>query len=76
MVLLMKCVLPRFIVDVFVATIFLSQQAYFCRDKRTVLSRQTRVCFVAKKMILVAAAASDSYFSVPTIISHSNGIKI
>ena len=39
---------------IFVAT----KQAFFCHDKRRVLSRQTRVClFVATKMILVAALA-------------------
>ena len=39
-------------------------QVYPCRDKRRVLSRQTRVCrdnfFVATKMILVAAPGSDT----------------
>ena len=29
---------------IFVAAIFLSQQAYFCRDKRRVLWQQRRVC--------------------------------
>ena len=42
----------------------LSRQAYFCLDKRCVLSRQTHAChnkhvFVATKMILVAASAND-----------------
>ena len=49
----------------FVSTKVLSRQAYFCCDKRRLLSRQTRVCrdktFVAAKMILVAAHASDSW---------------
>ena len=48
----------------FVATKVLSQLAYFCRDKRRVLSRQTRVCsdktFVATKIILVAAPANNT----------------
>ena len=40
-------------------------KAYFCRNKRRVLSRQTPVCcdkqaFVATKKILVAAPANDS----------------
>ena len=47
----------------FVATKVLSRQAYFCRDKRRVLSWQARVCrdrtFVATKIILVAAPAND-----------------
>ena len=49
----------------FVATKVLSRQAYFCRDKRRVLSRQ-KTCFVATKhvfvtteMVLVAAPAND-----------------
>ena len=53
-------------VHVFAATnIILSRQAYFCRDKRRVLSRQTQShgcrdkTFIATKMILVAAPASD-----------------
>ena len=40
--------------------IFLSRQAYYCRDKRRVLSRQTRKTFVATKILLVAAPANDS----------------
>ena len=40
----------------FVATKHLSQQAYFCHDKRPVLSQQTRVCrdktFVATSILL------------------------
>ena len=47
---------------VFVAT----KQAYFCRDKRRALSRQTRVChdktFVATEMILVAVPANDTKY--------------
>ena len=48
----------------FVATkICLSRQTYFCRDKGSILSLQTRVCrdktFVATKVILVAATAND-----------------
>ena len=35
-------------------------QAYFCHDKRRVLSQQTDKSFVATKMILVAAPASDT----------------
>ena len=56
---------------VFVATkhVFVETKDVFCRDKRMLvetkrLSRQTRVClektFVATKIILVAAPASDS----------------
>ena len=49
---------------IFVAANVLLRQAYFCRDKRLVLSRQTRVChnkskFVMTKIILVAASAND-----------------
>ena len=40
--------------NMFVATKVLSRQAYFCRDKRRVLSRQTCV------MMLVAAPANDN----------------
>ena len=52
--------------NLFVATKVLSQPAYFCRDKRRVLSRQTRVScfdktFVATKTIHVAAPANDRY---------------
>ena len=55
----------------FVATEVFSRQAYFCRDKRRILSSQRRVCrdkevFVATKMILMAAPATDSY---PHIVS-------
>ena len=47
----------------------LLQQAYFCHDKRHVLSWQTHVCrdktFVATKIILVAAPTSDrNWFSL------------
>ena len=39
-------------------------QAYFCHDKRRVLSRPTCVCrdktFIVTKMVLVAALANDS----------------
>ena len=53
--------------NMFVTTKRLSQQAYFCRDKRPVLLWQTRVCrnksFVATKMILVAAPGNDK--SIP-----------
>ena len=61
----------------FVVTIFLSWQAYFCHDKRHVLSRQTHVCrnkyvfvvktFVTTKMILVAAPADDSTLVHPSL---------
>ena len=48
----------------FVTTKVLSRQAYFCCDKRCVLSWQPRVCrnktFVTTKMILVAAPTNDS----------------
>ena len=44
----------------FFTTKLLSWQAYFCRNKRCVLLRQTRL-FVATKMILVAAPASDNF---------------
>ena len=48
---------------IFVATNVFSRNTCFCRDKRRVLSRQTRVCsdrtFVAAKIILVAAPAND-----------------
>ena len=37
-----------------------SRQAYFCRVKRRVLLRQTRVCR-DKKMILVVAPANDRF---------------
>ena len=51
-------------VIIFVMTKLLSRQAYFCHEKRCVLSRQTRVCcdktFVTTKMIFVAAPASDA----------------
>ena len=47
----------------FVTTKLLSRKAYFCRNKRHVLSWQTHVCqdktFVTTKMILVAAPAHD-----------------
>ena len=54
----------------FIATKVLLRQAYFCRDERRVFSRQnvfvatkTHVCrhkhFVARKVIFVAAPASD-----------------
>ena len=47
-----------------IMTKVLSQQGYFCCDKRHVLLRQTHVCrdktFVVTKIILVAAPANDS----------------
>jgi len=56
----------------FVATKGLSRQGYFCRDKRRVLS-PFLFCFVATKMIVVAAPASDSsaypYVSVRIVMS-------
>ena len=50
--------------NIFIATKVVPRQAYFCRDERRVLSRETRVnrdkTFVATKMSLVAAPASDT----------------
>ena len=40
---------------------FFSRQAYFCRDERRVF---VGLCFVATKMILVAAPAADSNHGV------------
>ena len=57
---------------------FLARQAYFCRDKRRVLSREKRVCgdktFVTTKMILVAAPANDnlSYEDTHSAVSPLN----
>ena len=52
-----------------VATKGLSRQAYFCPDKRHVLSQQTHVCndktFVMTKMILVAVPANDTSLPWP-----------
>ena len=49
----------------------LSRQAYFCRDKRRVLWRQTRVCrhktSVATKRILGAAPANDTGHPLPLL---------
>ena len=49
---------------IFVMTKPLSRQAYFCHEKRCVLSCQTRVCcdktFVMTKMIFVAAPSNDT----------------
>ena len=45
----------------FVATKVFSRQAYFCRDERRVF---VGLCFVATKMILVAAPATDSNHGV------------
>ena len=58
----------------FVTTnIILLQQAYFCHEKRHVLSWQTRVCrdktFVATKIILVAAPANDSHRVAENVLS-------
>ena len=57
----------------FVTTKCLSRQAYFCRDKRCVLSQQTRVCH--DKMILVATPANDSSGPVGPCL-HSSGRQI
>ena len=55
----------------FVATTVLLRQAYFCRDKTRLLSRQTGVCrekhvFVATKRIFVVVPANDKHVFVAT----------
>ena len=58
-------------------TYLFSRQTYFCRDKTHVLSRQTLVSrtdkhvFVATKVILMAASASDT----PTAVSRTSTIN-
>jgi len=49
--------------NIFVTADILLLQAYFCCDKKQILSWQTRICcdkpFVATKVILAAAPAKD-----------------
>ena len=47
-----------------VATKLLSRQNYVLSQQAYFLSRHTRVCFVATKMILVAAPANDGIVGV------------
>ena len=64
----------------FVATKHLSQQAYFCHDKRPVLSQQTRVCrdktFVATKMVLVAILKGRRFDSASALLSLQKGCDL